>query len=273
VANTQQIEERIDNRDLATMPLAAALDAYTPSFVAALPEEISVEHFKRMVITAVNTNPDLVHADRRTLFNACVKCASDGLLPDGREAALTVFRTKMKDRNGIERYIDAVQYLPMVAGIRKRLRNSGEVASAVAEVVYQNDKFHYRLGVDSTIEHEPAPLDKDPGPAIGAYAIITLGNGERILEVARLSEIEAVRKKSRAPNSLMWTDFWGEGARKTVLRRAAKAAPQAATARFAQLIERDDEEMELSSVEEMKLVPQRPRREDFEKGLTNTPST
>ena len=59
------------------MPLAAALDAYTPNFVAALPEEISVEHFKRMVITAVNTNPDLIHADRRTFFNACVKCASE----------------------------------------------------------------------------------------------------------------------------------------------------------------------------------------------------
>ena len=266
MATSHQIEDRTsDNRELATMPFDQALDAYTPNFVAALPPEISVEHFKRMVITAVNTNPDLRYADRRTLFNACVKCASDGLLPDGREAALTVYRTKIKDREGREHYIDAAQYLPMVAGIRKRLRNTGEVNSAVAEVVYKNDKFHYQLGVDATIEHEPAPLDSDPGTAIGAYAIISLTNGERILEVMRLAEIEAARAQSRAPNSIMWKSFWGEGARKTVLRRAAKSAPQASTASISKLLGRDDELPELPPVEEMPLIPPRPHREDFVK--------
>src|SRR5579872_7163533 len=121
---------------LATMPIEQALDVYAPNFLAVLPGNIPVERFKRMVITALNTNPDLAQADRRSLFNSCIKCASDGLLPDGREAALVVYNTKIK-RGSREYRADMVRYLPMIAGIRKRMHNSGEVDGTTAEVVYQ----------------------------------------------------------------------------------------------------------------------------------------
>lgn len=251
----------VSQRDLAVMPIADAIEAYAPNFAAVLPANVPLDHFKRMVVTAINTNPELTTADRRTLFNACVKCASDGLLPDGREAALVVFRTKIKDRNGQERWIDAVQYMPMVAGIRKRMRNSGEVDSAVAEVVCRGDRFEYRLGDDPQIIHEPPPLDRDRGEPIGAYAIIKLKNGEVLRDVMRKSEIEKARQQSRAPNSLMWTKFEGEGYKKTVLRRCAKAAPQAAT--LEKLLLRDDETPDLPDAESLPAVPPPPRRTDF----------
>lgn len=235
----------VSKHDLMTIPFEEALAIYTPNLEAALPQDISVEHFKRMVITAINTNPALRKTDRRALFNACVKCASDGLLPDGREAALVDFKG------------EAV-YMPMVAGIRKRLRNSGSVTSAVAEVVYRNDHFRYQLGDSPSVEHRPAPLDEEPGDPVGAYAVITLKSGEKIIEVMRRSEIEASRAKSRAPNSIMWKEFWGEGARKTVLRRASKAAPQA-SAMLIRLLDRDEEDMPTSP----RLVPPRPTPDQF----------
>lgn len=252
---------RASARDIATLPIAEAIEAFAPNFAAVLPPTVPLDHFKRMVVTAINTNPELMLADRRTLFNACVKCASDGLLPDGREAALVVFRTKVKDQHGQERYIDAVQYLSMIAGIRKRLRNAGEVASADAFVVYRRDKFSYRLGDNPFIEHVPAPLDEDAGEEIGAYAIIRLTNGEVLRDVMRKSEIEKARAQSRAPNSLMWTKFKGEGYKKTVLRRCAKAAPQAAT--LEKLLARDDDLPELPPPEALPAVPPPPQRADF----------
>lgn len=252
----------IDNRALMEMPLTEAIEAYAPNFAAVLPPNVSVAHFKRMVVLAISTNPDLWKADRRTLFNACVKCASDGLLPDGREAALVVYRTKIKDRQGQERYIDAAQYLPMVAGIRKRMRNSGDVISATAEVVYKNDHFRYRKGDDGGIEHEPAPLEAEPGQPIGAYAIIRLANGETIREVMRLHEIERVRSFSRAKDGPAWKNWWTEMARKSALRRASKAVPQSAL--LERLLVRDEEAPELPAPETMALVPPRPSREDFE---------
>lgn len=251
----------ISAKDLATMDLDKAINAYEANFRAVLPPHVPVERFKRMVLTAISTNPDLYDADRRTLFNAAVKCASDGLLPDGREAALVVYNTKAKDRHGNERYIKAAQYLPMIAGIRKRMRNTGEVLSAEAHVVYRHDKFYRAFGDDPKIVHEPPPLDQERGDAIGAYAIIKLANGEVIREVMPKRDIDRARAVSRSKDKGPWKDWWDEMARKTVLRRCAKAAPGSSV--LERLLARDEEDPELPSAEEMPLIPPRPRREDF----------
>lgn len=53
----------------------------------ALPEDIPAERFIRTALTAVQVNPDLLDADRQSLFIACMKAAQDGLLPDGARAS------------------------------------------------------------------------------------------------------------------------------------------------------------------------------------------
>jgi recombination protein RecT len=249
------------NRDLATLPLQEALDIYGPNFAAELPSHIPLERFKRTIVTACNLQSDLFYADRRSLLNACTKCAHDGLYPDGKEAVLVIYKTKVKDRNGNERTIDQVQYQPMVTGYRKRMRMSGEVLSAVAEVVYRNDKFRYVQGEEPRIEHEPAPLGEERGEERGAYCIIKLKNGEVLRDVMSKREIETSRRQSRAPNSLMWTKFWGEGARKTVLKRCAKQAPTSSD--LEQLFRRDEEAPELPDPATVEPLPTRPTREQF----------
>jgi recombination protein RecT len=219
------------------------LDRFAPSIEQALPAHIPIDRFKRVLITAVNANPDLLFADRRTLYNASVKCASDGLLPDGRDAAIVVHNTKIKLRNAAgldeEFRIDACSYMPMVAGIRRRMQNSGEVLSAEAEIVCAKDKFAYQLGDNPFIEHAPPGLTEERGDIIGAYAIIRLRSGEVIRDVMPRSRIEQARKQSRSPNGLMWDKFYDEGARKTVLRHASKQVPQSAD--IDRLLARDDE--------------------------------
>ena len=190
---------------------AADLDAYEPQIAAALPAHINVERFKRIVTTAINRTPDLyLKADRRSLFNACVQCASDGLVPDGREAALVIYGNK-------------AQYLPMVGGVIKRMRNSGDVASVDAQVIHEHDHFEYALGDDARIVHKPTL--GEPGKVIGAYAIIKLMNGEVLREVMSVAQIEKVRAVSRSSKNGPWVQWFDEMARKTVLRRCAKRAP------------------------------------------------
>jgi len=258
IATQQQV---VPVENLANMRFDDALEAYAPRWTAVLPPNISVDHFKGIVITAVNLNPELRYADRRTFFNACTKCASDGLLPDGREAHLQVYRTRVKDRDGNEHWIDAVQYMPMIHGIRKRMRNSGEVLSSYAEVVYQRDRFHRQYGDEPRIEHEPPPLGQERGAPVGAYAIIKLVNGEVLRDVMTVKDIERSRAQSKQPNGLMWATFWDEGAKKTVLRRCSKQAPTAST--LERLLARDDEEPELPPAEELPAIPPRPRRMEF----------
>jgi phage RecT family recombinase len=267
VATHQQMVP-VDNENLATMRFDDALEAYAPRWAAVLPPYISVAHFKGVVITAVNLTPELRYADRRTFFNACSKCASDGLLPDGQEAALVVYRTKVKARDGSEHYIDAVQYLPMVQGIRKRMRNTGEVISATAEVVYRKDKFFRKYGDNPEIIHEP-PQDRDGnqdlgadrGEPRGAYAIIKLTNGEVLRDVLTKADIAKAQAQSKQPHGLMWSTFWEEAWRKTALKRCSKQAPKSSV--METLMGREDEPPELPPAEELPMVPARPRRVEF----------
>jgi len=206
-------------------PFPAQLDEYQDQLKAALPSHISVERFKRTVLTACNQTPGLLAVDRRSLFNAAVKCATDGLLPDGREAALVEFGGK-------------AQYMPMVRGLIKLARQSGEIATLSAYVVREKDEFEYVLGDDERLHHKPM-IEGDAGKARLVYATVTFKDGTKQREVMTLAEIERVRAVSRAKNSGPWTQWWDEMARKTVIRRLLKyvtLSPEVARA-----VDRDEE--------------------------------
>lgn len=190
------------------------LTRMTPEFLAALPSQIPVDRFIRTTVTAVQLNPALLNADRRTLLASTMRAAQDGLLCDGREAALVLFG-------------QSVQYMPMVGGILKKLRQSGELASISAHVVHERDHFDYQLGDDERISHKPH-LGEDRGNPIAVYAIARTKDGATYREVMSVTDVEKVRSASRAKNSGPWVQWWGEMARKTVIRRLAKRLPSSA---------------------------------------------
>jgi recombination protein RecT len=163
-------------------------------------------------------NPELLGADRRSLLGACMKAAQDGLMLDGREAAPVIFRTKEGPK---------VQYMPMVGGILKKIRNSGELASISAQVVYDKDHFEYELGDNEQIIHKPF-LSSDRGQPIACYAIAKTKDGAIYREVMSVADVEKVRNSSRAAQSGPWVQWWDEMAKKTVIRRIAKRLPSSA---------------------------------------------
>ena len=92
----------------------------------ALPANVTPEKFVRVAMTALNNSQDLANCTPESVMNGLLKCAADGLLPDNREAALVKFGNQ-------------AQYMPMVYGLIKRMRNSGEVSTVNAYIVYEND--------------------------------------------------------------------------------------------------------------------------------------
>ena len=113
--------------------------------------------------------------------------------------------------------------MPMIAGLRKKVRNSGEIATWDAHVVYENDAFEFELGDDPFIKHKPALVDR--GKPIAAYSVATLKSGEKSREVMSMAEIDKVRAVSRAKDRGPWVDWREEMMRKTVARRHAKVLP------------------------------------------------
>lgn len=187
------------------------LDARSEQIVSVLPAHIPLERFKRTALAAAMHNPNLLtKCDRTSLFNAVMKAATDGLLPDGREGAIVEYKGK-------------AQWLPMIAGIRKKVRQSGEILTWDAHVVYENDHFDYILGDDPIIVHKPALRNR--GRIIAAYSIAVLKSGEKSREVMTVEEIEKVREVSKMSDRGPWVEWYEEMAKKTVAKRHSKVLP------------------------------------------------
>ena len=189
----------------------------TQQFRDALPQQIPVERFVRTIVTAVQMQPELLAADRRTLFSSCMKAAQDGLLLDGREAGLSLYNDR---KNGGQ----TVAYLPMVCGIMKKIRQSGEISSIRAHVVYEGDEFEYELGDEERILHRPS-LSAQGGKPLAAYAIARFKDGDIQREVMSVAQIEKIRLKATGIGKACWTSDWGEMAKKTVIKRLSKRLP------------------------------------------------
>lgn len=210
------------------------IDDMATQFQAALPAHIPVERFARVVMTAIQNNGDLLACSRRSLFNAAMKAAQDGLLPDGREGAMVPYKGE-------------VTWMPMVGGIRKKARNSGEIATWDVHAVFANDAFEYELGDNPFIRHKPALANR--GELIAVYSVATLKTGEKSRDVMSVEDVEKIRSKSRAPNG-PWKDpiFYPEMAKKTVARRHSKVLPMSSD--LDDLIRRDDDLYNLKGAQE-----------------------
>lgn len=260
-------------QEMVPLKLGEEIEARTEQFAASLPAHIPVERFKKVLIVAVNSNPALVKADRRTFFNSALKAANDGLLPDGREGALVIYKTKSKE-GGQEKWIEAVQWMPMIGGIRKKVRNSGEIETWNAYVVHEKDSFTYELGLEPTLTHKPA-LSGPRGKAIGAYSVAKLKSGEITFEFMTADEIWAVWQKASKNKDKdgkpagPWRDYEGEMFRKTVARRHSKVLPMSTD--LDDLIRRDDDLYDFKGTgdQEVKpkdVTPARPKLSEFTKG-------
>lgn len=222
----------------------------------------NVDRFVRVVLNAVLANPDLLDVDRRSLVAACMKAAQDGLMPDGREAVLNIYNTKVK-RDGKEMWVKMAQYLPMVGGLVKKLYESGEVTYIDAACVYANDRFVYRRGDSPSLEHEPT-MDDTPGPIVAAYTVIKLKNGEVKREVMPKRDIEAVRAASKSGNNGPWVTWYDQQAIKSVIKRAYKQLPKADA--FEKLVDADNQALGFAA------TPSTVSEIVASKALTNNPS-
>ena len=251
------------------MKLGEEIEMRTDQFRGSLPAHIPVERFKKVLLVAVNTTPALVGADRRSFFNSALKAANDGLLPDGREGALVIYKTKVV-QNGKDEWIDAVQWMPMIAGIRKKVRNSGEIATWDTQVVYQKDAFEYELGDTPFIKHKPF-MDGDAGEIIAAYSVAVLKSGEKSREVMTVAQIEKIRLISKSKDKGPWKDHYAEMCRKTVARRHSKVLPMSTD--LDDLIRRDDALYDMAGASDKNIAVERPKLQDFTDAPERPPMT
>ncbi len=196
------------------------LDSNSNLLAEVLPKHLPIERFKRAAIIAVTNNPGVLDADRTSLFNSLQKCAIDGLVPDNKEAALVEFSTKINNH-----WIKKIQYMPMVDGVLKRARQSGEVANITARAVYANDSFDYWIDEDGEhLNHRPT-FASDRGDMILVYAMAKMKTGDVIVEPMSMDDIIRVRNSSKNPDKGPWKNWFDRMALKSSLHRLARRLP------------------------------------------------
>lgn len=190
-----------------------------------LPDERSQERTLSVLMVAVDKDPSLVHADRASLISAVRQCSSHGLMPDGNEATLQVYSTKVTV-DGKEHWIKKVQYQPMVRGIVTRVQNSGKVTAFWAEMVYEGEAFSIDISRgDRRPVHSPDFFSRSSKP-LGVYAVAQMANGSVDCEVMTAEQIQKVRAVAKTKK--VWDAWFEEKAKVAVLRRLSKRLPLSA---------------------------------------------
>jgi recombination protein RecT len=208
--------------------LNAYLQERTPSLRTALPPHMRPERFISSVMTAVQLNPDLMACERRSFWIACMRCAQDGLLPDGQEAAIV-------------RYKDKAQYLPMYQGLLKKFRNSGQFRWVGTGIVFEGDEYEHWITQEG--EHfKHVPGDDNSGKKIRrVYALATTKEGGSFIADLSMAEIDKRRAVSRASrDDAPWKQWPDEMMKKTALRVLSKLLPKSSDIDI--FLQRDEQE-------------------------------
>jgi len=203
-------------------PFVTLFSKYRQSIAQSLPQHLRVkpelvDKFIRLAATMVATNPKLSQCTPQSLIMNVMKAAQYGLeLGVRNQGWLVPFSNHGK--------MEAV-LVTGYEGMCKMARNSGEIKDIRAYVVHEHDTFTIEYGLEDKVHHVPT-MRGDPGEAIGVWikAVYASGMVAAPLFMTR-AQVEKVRAKSKSPDSLMWSENFEEGMKKTIVRNYLKLLP------------------------------------------------
>lgn len=208
--------------------------AFQEQLAAALPPGITPERFARITVTALlddqarqrDPSKQLLACDRLSLYQAVIKCAQDGLLPDGRQAALVKRGNK-------------VVYQPMVAGLRAIAARYGWTLRANA--VRENDEFDW---MDEPQELRFKMAAENRGELVHAYAVARHKDGRQEQRV--MTRDEVLKRMASATSKNVWEswpdEMWAKTAARDLFQELAFAP---------ELAEKLREELELDPIDQL----------------------
>ena len=218
---------------------------FAQAVAKALPKHLTPERFIRVAVTAITRTPKLAQCDQASFFSSLLTLSQFGLEPDGRRAHLIPFENRKRGVTECQLIIDW-------KGLVELAMRSGTVANLHADVVRKGDIFEYSAG--KVAKHVPHFLRLDAakpeiaGDIYAVYAMAEFKDGSSKAEVLSISEVDAVRNRSRASQSGPWVSDYAEMAKKTAFRRLSKWLPL--SPEFRDVLDKDDESYVQPSLEQ-----------------------
>ena len=217
-SNALTLADAVDNKPAkqSTSPanvIKHTLERAANEVAAALPEGFpgGEARFRRIVMTAVSRDPNLLRCTPRSVIGAAIQAAQLGLTPGLLgEAWILPYGNEASFQVGYKGLIS----LAARAGIRLE-----------AHVVYRNDQFAYELGLNPQLRHVPASGDQ--GPAEHWYAIARRMEDGALMSFAVLNraQVEKRRAASKSANSPAWKTWYDDMALTKAIREVCKFLP------------------------------------------------
>ena len=188
------------------------------TLAAALPKHVSPDRMIRLACTEFAKNPLLQKCTPVSVFGAIIQASQLGLeIGVLGQAYLVPYRNKKS--NAYE-----AQFIPGYKGLISLARRSGEVTSIETNIVYANDRFDLKLGLETSVEHVPN-LDGDRGAPRLVYGVAKFRDGGHHFEWMTMGDVNKIRARSKASSNGPWVTDYEQMVRKTVIRRMANYLP------------------------------------------------
>lgn len=201
------------------------------------------------LLAAVNNTPALQECTPASINGVLLSIASTGLSlnPVLRLCYVIPRNIKVKTAGG-EKWEKRAQVEPSYMGLMKLATDTGSVRNFEAQVVYQGDEFEYDLVEKKPRVHKPYwTRGMQRGKILGVYGYAVLVDGTIIPEHMGADELGIIQSKSDNRNGSVYTDWQGEMARKSLIKRLRKYLPQSdRNEAFLQAIELDNQGYQLA---------------------------
>lgn len=184
----------------------------------ALSRQLTPDRVIRLAMTEFQKTPALQKCTVSSIYQSLLQAAQLGLEIGvaGQAYLVPYFNSKAGKHE--------CQLIPGYKGLLALARRSGEVTSIETHVVYANDRFNLRLGLDTMIEHEPY-LDGPRGAARLVYGVAKFKDGGHHFEWMSIEEINRIRARSKASAHGPWVTDYDQMVRKTLIRRMVNYLP------------------------------------------------
>ena len=205
-----------------TDPIADLLFANLKKARDVIPSHLNPEKLARLALRTIRANPKLAQCTPASLVASIMEAAAFGLEIDQRGLAYLV---PFWDKT-IGKFVCTLMI--GYKGLMEMAYKSGRVRQVYAEIVCQNDKFEYEMGLNPTLRHVPALGNR--GQMVGVYAVAKLIDADPAFVVLATSDVDKVKAASKTkdrPDSI-WNLWPEEMAKKTAIRRLCKFLPLSA---------------------------------------------
>jgi len=205
-------------------------DSMKEQWQMVLPQCLTPDRLARVALTQLRKTPRLQECTQGSFLTAMMTCAELGIEPNGRHAHLIPYGKEC-------------QLIVDYKGLVELAMRSGKISRIHADIVCENDSITIKNGI---IDHEVDPL-KERGSMVGVYAMCFFKDGTEKHEYMSKTEVELIKKRSKAGQSGPWVTDFCEMAKKTVFRRMSKWLPL--SPEVLETVEKDYDTMKFAKAE------------------------